>query len=339
MSEGGVLGPAGQPDDIVVTEARRWILWFAIAFLISLALGWLLPNGLNALARLLDQPEVPLTPLVRFFCLAMTFFASASIELLIWMRQRSAETLSALNRAVESGLEAGVSDAVSNVVLRAILPSTSTTPEGVEDNARLLSAYTNLLATVPPRLLGGYSVLIESGVAKVDHDLRAVASTGLEVNIQRHVEITRRFTARAHSFLQINRKAFDVPEQWTQEWLDLVEELGSRDLKSEYIVLMTSDKLDESKSQLNRMGLYLEARDWTFRCCSLEKVRDALGGVIPTEANLDIYDGEVAKLQAPPQGEYVGGIKLNLRLLELQRNPEFSYFIDVVRQYARPPAT
>jgi hypothetical protein len=326
---------AGASELRARSEARRWILWLGAAFLLALALGWLLPNGLNVLARLFGQPEVPETALVHFFCFAMAFFASASVELLIWMRQRTTQALEDLDEVVRSGLEAGVPDAVSNAVLRTVLPNTSGSREGAEDNARLLFAYANLLATVPPRLLSGYSVLIEDGVAQVEHDLRSVASTGLEVNIQRHVEITRRLTARAHAFVQINRKAFDVPRQWTQEWLDLVEELGARDLNSEYIVLMTSEALAEADLQLRSMAKYLESRNWNFRCCAVEKVRDALGGLIPTEANLDIYDAEIAKLQSPPKGEYVGGVKLNLQLLELQRHPEVAHYIDVVRQYAR----
>jgi len=326
---------AGGSEVRAQTEARRWMLWLGVAFLLALAFGWLLPSGLNAVAGGLGQPEVPETALVHFFCFAMAFFASGSVELLIWMRQRTTQALDDLDEVVRSGLEAGVPDAVSNAVLRTVLPNTSGSREGAEDNARLLFAYTNLLATVPPRLLSGYSVLVEDGVAQVEQDLRSVASTGLEVNIQRHVEITRRLTVRAHAFLQINRKAFDVPRQWTQEWLDLVDELGARDLNSEYIVLMSSEGLAGADLQLRSMADYLEARNWNFRCCAVEKVRDALGGLIPTEANLDIYDGEIAKLQSPPEGEYVGGVKLNLQLLELQRHPEIAHFIDVVRQHAR----
>jgi len=58
-----------------------------------------------------------------------------------------------------------------------------------------------------------------------------------------------------------------------------------------------------------------------------------LGGKLPTPANVDVYDGRIAKLQAPPQGEYRGGIHLEMQIVELNRDPELRSFVAAVKQF------
>lgn len=319
-------------------EERRWLTRALVAFLASLVLGWFLPNGLNQLAHLTGQKEVPTTPLVHFFSFAMAFFLTLGIELLLWTRRQTSATIQGVGEAVESGLAAGVSGAIRQAVVQSILPHRDGTAAQASRNAQLLSAYADVLSTIPPPMLDGYSVLVEGGLGRMESDLRAVAGVGLEVDIQRHVEITRRLTSDARSFLQINRKTFKVPDEWTQEWLDLVDELGARaSLSKQYIVLMGEADLDDRRHEIAEMAAYLEERGWQMSACSLEKVRDGLGSSVPTPANLDIYDGRFAKLQSPPQGRYRGGIRLEMTLVELERRPELRRFVNAVVQYAQRP--
>lgn len=319
------------------SDGLRWIVVVSITFLLSLVIGWFLPDGLNKLAKALGQPEVPATALTRFFCFALLFVITAATELLLWMRQQTSEILGRVAESVEHQLQASAAIATEGAVLRAVLPTLDATPEEASCSAALVKTFGTVLGSIPRGLLIGYSVLIENGLANVDDDIHAVGTGGLRVNIRQHVEITRRLAHQASSFTQINRKAFDVPRQWTQEWLDLVDELGARTLTTEYIVLMTADELEAKAPEIQTMRAYLEARRWTLRCCQVERVEDALGGALPTQANLDVYDGDIAKLQTPPSGEYRGGIELNMQLVELRRQPAIRSFVTAVQQFGQVP--
>lgn len=319
------------------SDEFRWIVVVSIAFLLSLASGWFLPDGLNKLAKSLGQPTVPATALTRFFCFALLFVITAATELLLWTRQQTSETLRNVTETVERQLQASAAVATEGAVLRTVLPALDATPEEASCSAALVKTFGSVLASIPRGLLIGYSVLIENGLANVDDDIHAVGAGGLRVNIRQHVEITRRLAHQASSFTQINRKAFDVPRQWTQEWLDLVDELGARTLSTEYIVLMPAAQLQAKRQEIARMRAYLEARSWTLRCCEVERIEDALGGALPTQANLDVYDGDIAKLQTPPSGEYRGGIELSMQLVELRRQPAIRSFVTAVQQFGQVP--
>jgi hypothetical protein len=309
---------------------------FVATFALSLVLGWFLPDGLNQLAGLTGQDRVPDTSLTRFFCFALLFLIAAAIEVLVWLRAQANDAVERIETTVARGLADGAAEAAQSAVLRALLP-TSSSPENASMAARQLNVFGALLASVPPQLFAGLSVLVEDGLNEVDARIGEATGPGLNVNIQRHVEITRRIAEHASTFTQINRRAFRVPGQWTQEWLDLVDELGSRGLSTEYIVLMPRDSLDSQSDEIDGMARYLGERGWALRCCELERVQDTLGGKLPTAANVDVYDGRIAKLQAPPQGEYRGGIQLEMRLVELSRDPELRSFVAAVRQFARAP--
>jgi hypothetical protein len=328
---------AESQDEPSSGEGRRWFGGILAAFLASLLLGWLLPNGLNEFSRLTGQEEIPTTPLVHFFCFAMAFFLTLGTELLLWSRRHTADAIESITRAVKEGLATGTAAAMKLAVVRSILPHHDADAAQTSRSIELLTAYADVLATIPQPMLNGYSVLVEDGLARMESDLRSVASTGLEVNIQRHVEITRRLTAEARSFLQINRKSFLVPDEWTQEWLDLVDELGARaKLEKHYTVLMGSEDLRRHRDEIAGMAAYLDQRGWQLSTCSLEKVSDGLGSSVPTMANLDVYDGRFAKLQSPPEGRYRGGVRLEMTLVELDRRPELRRFINAVVQYATP---
>jgi len=82
------------------------------------------------------------------------------------------------------------------------------------------------------------------------------------------------------------------------------------------------------------MRTYLEERGWTLRTCDSHDVQESLGGVLPTEANVDVFDRRVAKLQQPPHGGYRGGIKLRLTIVDLDSSQELRRFVDRVLSIA-----
>jgi hypothetical protein len=320
--------------DTPTHETRTWLLVFSATFIASVAVGWFLPDGLNQLARLLDQPEVPTSALTRFFSFLLVFVISAGFESLVWVRRQTMVTAERVTEAVERGVVLGVVAAAESAVLRSAVPYAAGTPGDASIVGHLLKTFGTLLAAIPPGLLAGYSVMLENGLATLRNDVDAVASPGLKISIREHLEITRRLAREAKTFTQINRRAYLAPQQWTQEWLHLVDELGARDLATEYIVLMSAKDLAARTVEIESMREYLTEHRWMFKCCEIEQVRDALGGRIPTEANVDVYDSRVAKLQTPPEGRYRGGIELDMTLADLDHRPDLLSFVMAVRQFA-----
>ncbi len=317
---------------------RRWLVIFIATAVVSLAAGWLLPDGLNELAKTLHQPKVPEDPLTKFLSALTVFLIAMSIDVLTWLRGQSLETTETIARAVE----AGSARAAEQAVIRAVVPGAASTHDDVAAQATLIAEFATTLARVPPGLLRGYAVLMETALAQIADDLRAVSSPGkgIKADVQQHLEITRRLTRNGHSFVQVNRRAFRVPDEWTQEWIDLVDELGHRDgMTKEYIVLMPAAELEVAAVEIDGMRTYLRRRDWLLRCCEVERVRDALRGAIPTEANIDVYDGRFAKLQSPPPGgRYRGGIELDLGLVDLKSYAELNRFVTTIQRFAMAPA-
>jgi hypothetical protein len=190
------------------------------------------------------------------------------------------------------------------------------------------------LSNVPPSLIEAYSVLVEKGLQDIESTIDALDGAGLEVDINQHIEISRRCAQTAASFVTINRAAFLVPDEWTRDWCQFVDELGAQRISKEYIVLMSKQDLADAAPKIQTMQTYLSKRGWTLRTCDVVDLRESFGGVLPTEANVDVIDGRVAKLQQPPAGGYRGGIKLTLTIVDLNRSPELRRFVSRVQALA-----
>lgn len=220
-------------------------------------------------------------------------------------------------------------------LVRAILPQTAGSEEAAAESARLLRNFGTLLQSVPAHLLPGFGVLIRKGIDRTGRDLEAVANHGLNVDVEEHLQITRRLAGSNRGFLQIQRRAFNVPADWTQEWIDLVDEFGKRSPTPEYIVLMRATELEAARAKVHEMSEYLSTRGWSFKCCELDRVEEILGQGGPTD-NLDVY-GEIAVKLHPPADGYRNRPNFDLRLVDLAGQADLQRFIARVRSFARVP--
>lgn len=335
---GRVTAPVATPGS-ARSDTRNWVLVFAGTFVASLVLGWLLPDGINFFVKLTGGSPTSTTPLTRFFCFALSFVLMLMLELLIWIRAHEQATKEAMEATVRDGLRLQAAEVVNSSMLRALVPSRAANPQAAAETAGLISELSRTVGEVPASLVPGYSVLLRDGMKQASMEASAALNAGQMVDIRRHLEITRNLAHQASYFTQINRRTFDVPAKWTQEWLALVDEFGAWQAPATYIVLMESGKLAANKEDLQSMKVHLESRKWIFECCELEGVLDTFGGKLPNIAentNIDVFGDAVAKLQTPPKGEYRGGIELKLRLLELSDSPELKKFIDAVTSFSRP---
>lgn len=82
------------------------------------------------------------------------------------------------------------------------------------------------------------------------------------------------------------------------------------------------------------MNSYLSQRGFTFKCCVLEDVQDSLGGTLPTQENVEVFDNKIIKLQSPPAGVYKGGIALKMTLFDISQRDDISRFVNYVTNFA-----
>jgi hypothetical protein len=316
---------------------HRWVLAPVAIALVTSVGGWFFIDGLNQIAELVGTSKVPSSGDIRAFSAIAMFMAGLALEVVLWSRATIRQALATGTENTERGLRDGVAKAVESAVLQSLWP-VKAGPEHGALVTRLLSTFVDDIARIPSMLLPGYSVLIEAHLAETSAAIRVFESHGSKVSVSAHLEMTRRLSVSATSFLQINRRAFKAPGEWTKQWCAFVEEMGQRrDVKTEYIVLMPAAELNAHVREIKSMDRYLRGASWSLSVCDDEDVKDALGGSLSTMSNVDVYDTRVAKLQSPPgDGGYVGGIDLELRFVELIRDPDLARFIDATRQFARP---
>jgi hypothetical protein len=317
-------------------DDRKWIVAFLATFIVATIGGWFLPDGLNDITRAFGQPTVAVTPLTRFFSLALLFAILAALDLLLWLRNTSRKAMRDVDATVRASLAQHTAELTESALLRSIVPYGAQTPDDAAESARLIKAFGVLLSSIPPQLLAGHSVLVRAGLARIGAELHAVARTGINVDIEQHLQITRRFVQANGSFTQINRKAYLVPDEWTQEWLHLVDEFGKRSPPPEYIVLMRDGELRDAADKIRSTATYLHDRGWSFRCCDLGQVEDSLGDAAP-DYNVDVYGEIAAKLHPSPPGRYRGSVTFDLKLIDLAGETDLVRFIAAVRRFARAP--
>lgn len=326
-----------------------WIIKSALAFIGSFVAGWFLPDGLNWLVDRLGEEQFEVSPLIRFFSFLISFVIVSSVELLLWTRRELASGLDAIRSEVQGAVAAAIPTAVGRglsesavlnaqgAVLAALVPVLTRTPADGPLVAGHISRFSAVLQQVPEGLLHGYSVIVDRELTALETRVSGVANHGHPVDIVDHVEMTRQLAQRSRTFTQINRRAFQVPEEWTAEWIRLVAELGQRpELARTYIVLISEAQITVQSGLLARMDAYLRNHNWDFKVCAEETIQDSLGGTLPTDQNIDAFDGGIVKLQAVPSGRYRGGIMLTLTLTRLGPNSSLQRFIRSVVDNARP---
>jgi hypothetical protein len=198
-----------------------------------------------------------------------------------------------------------------------------------------MTQYGAAVNTVPTYLLPAYSVILERSASQVADRLRELAGKGVEVDLFDHLETTRRLIGRSQSYIQIQRKAFLVPDEWTVEWMRLVDEIARGGTKCQYIVLMTKPAMQSELVKLRSMCAYLTKRKFIFALCDEYAVLDALGGKMPTKGNVEVFDDTVVKLQSVPDGQYQGGITLNMVLNDLREREDLRRFVAAVTRLAQ----
>jgi hypothetical protein len=191
------------------------------------------------------------------------------------------------------------------------------------DVAAIFRELADMIATrlrnIDPPMLTASSVFLRDqiGIALNNHD--AVLGSGFVVDIEQHLRTTRHLCARYPSYLQIQRRAFKAPEEWTADWLRFLEEMSKKDIEKKYIVLASAAELKAEKEKLESMRSILTANGFKFGVCNSASVTDSTGGSILTVGVIEVFGGQIIKIGDLPEGRYQGGIKLNMLLLDGQK--------------------
>ncbi len=321
----------------------HWMAIVILTFLASFVVGQFLPGWANSAGGVLGKGKVPDTPLIRILSFLVLFLVVVGIELVLWIRSASRQTIRDVNETVASGIALHGRDVAETSALRSLLPHQATTPEAAAEAGRLVKRFGDLLGGVPSGLAAGYSIVLEGLLAGVvTRELDAVGRTGVEVHVGRHVAIAKALAAGGSSFTQINRGAYDVWDEWTDVWRALVREFGARRWSAappEYVVLMPAAELDRNEAKLRAMDAFFQDAGWSMRCCELEAVQDAIGEKLPTDAiAIDVYSDLTAKLLwLPPGQRFSGAIKVRIQLVELWKHPEITELVKEVRASAHLP--
>jgi hypothetical protein len=306
------------------------IRWFAIEALIAIGaalIGWFLPDGLNQLAHLLHQSPFSVSPIDRFLSALVVFLFSTSVELIIAVREAA--------RSIQDTLPTRVQDVLDSSVLKLFLENIAHNPQSATSIQRVANAAISPLTQGSIQVFEPRAVIIERALANAAQDIRLLSSSGLEVDIYDNNEITLRLANSSHFYRQIQRKAYQVPEEWTQTWMRFVDELGVKGITCEYIVLMERKSLIADRKKLDSMAKYLSAHRWEFLYCNLQDVLDSFGGALPTNWNLEVFDQKLVKIQETPAGYYHGGIRLKVALHSMDERPELWRLNTVVSKHAK----
>jgi hypothetical protein len=315
----------------------KWLGGFSLTFLVSVVGGWFLPDGLNELAVALGEEPLPTTPLVRFFSIALLFVLLAALELILWAREQTLLTNEQIDSALRSGLSSYGADLAENAVLQSLLPYRATSVDQAAYGARAVKLLGDVLVDVPPELLPGYSVVLEDRMSGVGDEVRALGSGRVSVNIAQHLQMNRRLAHSEKSYTHINRRVFNAPADWTEDWRNMVQEFGAAAFKPEYIVVLPQSELELATDKIRSMLRYLNDSAWEFRCCALEEVHDTVGKENDIDANVDVFSGRAAKLHWTPDAGYRHAATIDIRLVKLSTDQSVGNYVDTVRRFAWIP--
>lgn len=318
-------------------EAWVWLAVFTLTFVVSVVGGWFLPDGLNEVAGLVHQAQVPTTGLVRFFSLALLFSILATIDLIVWSRTQTRKAGREIDEAIRGGLIDYGAKVTESAVLQSLLPYKAATQEQAAYGARITKSLGDVLASVAPELLPGYSVYIEDRISHVRDRVRMLGDSRVSVNVEQHLIINRRMAHSENAYTHINRRIFNVPGDWTADWRNMVTEFGAAPFTPEYIVVMARDAMETQADLVRSVQVYLTERSWVFRCCELEQVLDTIGAELPTDANVDIFGPAAAKLHWIPESGYRGAAMIDVRLVRLASEPALQSYVNAVRRFAWTP--
>jgi hypothetical protein len=319
-------------------RGARWIIAEAVLAVIAVGAGWIIPDGLNFLAARLGQQTLTVTATERLLAAMVVFMFTVSLQLVIAVRSETKSLRDDLPIAVERVLLAKTATAVDDTLLRLMIDGLDASPMSLVHTRRLIRSMVATLARANIHLRDAHAIVLERAVSDASRKVEHLTSDGLEADIADHLEVTRRIADGASTYLQIQRRAFLVPDEWTQEWIRFTKQLAASGTNCEYIVVLDKASAVADIRKLESMDRLLTDHGWTFRVCDLRDVLDSFGGVLPTEWNLEVINNEVVKLHEIP-GRYQGGIMPRMLLFDLAQKSDLRRYIKSVRDYAQPLLT
>jgi hypothetical protein len=313
-----------------------WIIKSALVFIISTFVSWFIPDGLNLLSQVLGQGTDEITFFVRYSSSIVGFLFGITIETLAWLKQEAKTNKEEIVESVTSTISISVQKEVNSSILTLILRSLDNNSESASLIQKSVKDFAEPFARVPPDLLYANSIVIEGYIKRFNEDIKSLNSDGCDVSIREHLETNKLLLSTSKSYLQIQRKAFKAPEEWTEQWCQLINSLKDSECKREYIVLMDKISLDKEKNKIESMRKYLQDRGFIFKYCDLKDVLDSLGGNLPTDDNLEVFDEKIVKLHGLPTGVYSGGITLKMTLFDISERDNIRRLIDYVNKLSKP---
>ena len=293
-----------------------------------------MPDGVNSISQLFGQDIYPVTPLIRLFSFMFTFLFTVGIEMIIWLRIEIQTFKKEIPYLLTDKLLITTKQVVENSLLKMILKFLKDRPENVSTIYGIVEEFTEPISNLPSDLLDAYSVVIEAFVRRFNEDIKNLGQDGCNVNLREHLETTKWLAAKSRTYLQIQRKAFLVPDEWTNQWCQFLNWLQKRKIDCEYIVVMDRQSLINERNKLESMNLYLSQRGFIFKCCVLEDVQDSLGGTLPTDENIEVFDNKIVKLQAIPTGGYKGGVTIKMTLFDISQRDKIRRLVDCVNHFS-----
>jgi hypothetical protein len=306
-----------------------WILSSIIIFIISTFVSWFIPEGLNLLSQSLRQKTYEITPFVRYSSIIVGFLFTVGIELLVWLKQEVKATKKEIIKSVTETISNDIQREVSASTLSLILKSLRNSPESAFLIQKSVKDFAEPFTRISPDILYANSVVVECYIKKFNEDIKNLNSDGCSVSLREHLETTKLLLSTSKSYLQIQRKAFDAPNEWTNQWCQLVDDFKDSKCKKEYVVLMDEQSLVNERAKIESMKKYLEQRGFSFKCCFLKDVLDSLGGNLPTESNLEVFDEKIVKL-------HQGGIRLKMTLFDIAERDSVHRLINYVNNFSKP---
>lgn len=308
----------------------RWLGVSILLFCLSAVLSLFLPNGFNWLMALFGENPVVITPTIRLYWFLFIFLFLRGVETTFWARSEFTRLFAKFSNSFDESITRKLDDLLSRSLLRFFWPSVGTNSEQFLLLSNRFHTLMSPLVSIHASLLPAYSVLIERRIQEFENQISRISTTGCTADIATHIAISRRLTADASAYLQIQRRAFRAPEEWTQEWCEFVTDLSRQRISCQYIVLADRTLLVAERERLCSMEKYLRERRFVFGFCDAKHVEDSLGGTLPTDDVVEVFDNNAVKLAALPEGKYRGGIHLNLILTRLAQRDDLRKMVECV---------
>jgi hypothetical protein len=262
---------------------------------------------------------------------AMVIFVfTASLQLLLFVRTEIQNLKAEIPVVIDRVLTEKTGPALDYSLLRILLNSLDNDSRSLPQIQALLRALSVALSNSHPDLRGAHSLVLERAVVAASLQAEKLGTDGLEADILDHLEVTRRLSEDAKAYVQIQRRAFRVPGEWTQEWMRLARQLSDKNIPCTYILLMQRSDLTRERDRVESMSRFLSRLGWHFDFCDLGDVLDAFGGKLPTECNIEIIDNRIVKLHEIPTGRYQGGVQLKMFLFPLDRRTPLGRYVTYI---------